>query len=468
MSSPRKKTLGLADLALFSFCAIFVLDTISASAKIGPSAIGWWLLTAVLYLLPYGLISAELGSAFPAQGGLAVWARKAFGERFAARTTWLYWVNVALWMPSVYVLFAGMLASLFFPALPLWAQVLVAIAMSWLTVLVNICSLQVAKWVPNLGALAKLVVVIAVLAAAVKTVLGGKGLANTLNFGSMLPSFHAGLAFLPVIVYNFSGFELMSSAAGEMKNPRRDVPLAVIVSGLCIAGLYILASAALLAVIPMKQLSIVSGITDMLRAVFSQSGFGTAVVDVIGVFALFTFFANMVTWSLGANRVAVEAAKAGELPRVFASEFGSQATPLGAGILTGLVSTAVLLAYACFAGSAADLFWSLFSFSSIIFLLPYVLLFPVFLKLRQKHGDVARPYRVPGPVWLQRLACGVAELFLLQSIVFFFWSPDKAVEWGTVGPLLIGVVATLLIGEVLIRCRKRRVDTAAPTLTVQE
>jgi len=62
----------------------------------------------------------------------------------------------------------------------------------------------------------------------------------------------------------------------------------------------------------------------------------------------------------------------------------------------------------------------------------------------------------------------VAELFLLQSIVFFFWSPDKAVEWGTVGPLLIGVVATLLIGEVLIRCRKRRVDTAAPTLTVQE
>lgn len=468
MTSSRKKTLGLTDLALFSFCAIFVLDTISASAKIGPSSIGWWIVTAILYLLPYGLISAELGSAFPAQGGLSVWARKAFGERFAARTTWLYWVNVALWMPSVYVLFAGMLSSLFFPEMPLWAQVLVAITMSWLTVLVNICSLSISKWVPNLGAVAKLVVVLAVIAAAVKTVLDGKGLANELSFGSMLPSFDAGLAFLPVIVYNFSGFELMSSAAGEMKNPRRDVPLAVIVSGLCIAGLYILASGALLAVIPMQELSIVSGITDMLRAVFAQSGFGSAVVDVIGVFALFTFFANMVTWTLGANRVALEAAQAGELPRAFASEFGTQGTPLGAGILTGLVSTGVLLAYACFAGSAADLFWSLFSFSSIIFLLPYVLLFPVFLKLRQNHAEVTRPYRVPGPAWLQWLVCGVAELFLLQSIVFFIWSPDKAFEWSTVGPLLIGVVTTLLIGEALIRCRKRRIDIVAPTLTTQE
>lgn len=72
MTSSRKKTLGLADLAFFSFCAIFVLDTIAASAKIGPSSIGWSLVTAVLYLLPYGLISAELGSAFPEQGGLSI------------------------------------------------------------------------------------------------------------------------------------------------------------------------------------------------------------------------------------------------------------------------------------------------------------------------------------------------------------------------------------------------------------
>lgn len=371
-------------------------------------------------------------------------------------------------MPSVYVLFAGMLASLFFPTMPLWSQVLVAIVMTWLTVLLNICSLRVAKWVPNLGALAKLIVVVTVIAAAIKTVLSGKGLANDISLHSILPSFDAGLAFLPVIVYNFSGFELMSSAAGEMKNPRRDVPLAVIVSGLCFTGLYILASGALLAVIPREDLSIVSGLTDMLKAVFAHSGFGSLVVDVIGVLALFTFFANMVTWTLGANRVAVEAAKAGELPRAFGSEFGNQGTPLGAGILTGLVSTGVLLAYAYYAGSAADLFWSLFSFSSIIFLLPYVLLFPVFLKLRQSHRNIARPYKVPGPTWLQWIACGIAELFLLQSIVFFIWSPGKDFDWSSAGPLLIGVAITLAIGEILIRSRHFTRPRAVAALATQE
>ncbi len=446
----RKKTLGPVDLAFFSFCAIFVLDTISASAMIGPAAIGWWIVSAILYFLPYGLVSAELGTAYPQQGGLYVWAKKAFGDRFAARTTWYYWVNVALWMPSVYILFAGMFSALFFPAMPLWAQILMAIALTWLTVLVNVKSLSIVKWIPNLGTAAKIVVILSIVAASAKVLLSGEGFANPVDLKSLLPSFDAGLAFLPVIVYNFSGFELISGAAGEMKNPKRDIPVSVLASGLFITLFYILTSGSLLAVIPLEDLSLVSGITDTLTAVFAKSGAGTVIVNAIGILALFTFFANMVTWTLGSNRVMSEAAKAGEMPKAFASETGPSAAPLGASVLTGAVSTVVIIAYAFFAGDAEDLFWSLFAFSSIIFLIPYVLLFPVFLKLRFKDSATERLYKVPGPKPFLVAMCVVAELFLVQAILFFFWVPGEPVDWSLCAPLLVGTALALGIGEFLV------------------
>ena len=110
-------------MTLFTVCAILVMDTLAPSAAIGTSSISWWMITLVLFFIPYGLITAELGSTYPEQGGLYVWVKNAFGEKWAARTTWLYWINVALWMPSVYVLFAGMFAQLFYPDMSLWMQI---------------------------------------------------------------------------------------------------------------------------------------------------------------------------------------------------------------------------------------------------------------------------------------------------------------------------------------------------------
>ena len=49
-----------------------------------------------------------------------------------------------------------------------------------------------------------------------------------------MPSFGANWSFLPIIVYNFMGFELMSSAAGAVKNPRRDIPRMLLVGGVII------------------------------------------------------------------------------------------------------------------------------------------------------------------------------------------------------------------------------------------
>jgi amino acid transporter len=450
-----KKVLRSLDMTLFTVCAILVMDTLAPSAAIGPSSISWWLITLVLFFIPYGLITAEMGTMIPEQGGLYVWIKNAFGEKWAARTTWLYWVNVALWMPSVYILFAGMFAQLFFPEMGLWLQIIIGIAMTWLTVWIGTITLDAGKWIPNLGAIIKTLIML-VIGVGAFIFAAKNGVANDLSFKSILPEWGAGLAFLPVIVYNFMGFELMSGASGEMKNPGRDIPRAIIISGALIAVFYLLGTVGILMALPLDQLGLVSGIIDTLQVLLGTTGIGGAVVIGLGVAALFSFLANMVTWTIGANRTAAEAAKEKELPAVFGKEHHVHKTPVGAFLLTGIVSTAVMVLYGFMAGSAEDLFWTLFAFSSMVFLLPYLMLFPAFVKLRKTHPTAARPYKVPGGLTVATILAIICEIFIVQAIVFFIWVPGEPIDWAFAAPVLIGVVVTLIVGEVLIAVGKKK------------
>jgi len=450
-----KRVLRGLDMTLFSICAIIVLDTLGASASIGASTIAWYIITLVLFFIPYGLITAELGAAYPEQGGIYAWVRRAFGQRWAARTTWYYWINVALWMPSVYVIFASVLSQLFFPELSLLWIIIIGIVMTWVTVGVGIITLEVGKWVPNVGAIFKAVIILVLGFGGVIFALR-HGVANDLSLPALLPTWDIGLMFLPVIVYNFLGFELMSGAGGEMKNPARDIPKAIITSGALIAFFYLFATIGMLLAMPLEQLGLVSGIIDTLKAVLGESTLAAVMVTVLGIGVLYTFFANMVTWTMGANRTAAQAAEERTLPEVFGRLHPVNKTPVGAYAITGIVSTVVVVVYGLLAGSNEDLFWTLFAFSSIIFLLPYLMLFPAFLKLRASDPAAERPYRFPGGTafgWIMSLVC---MLFVLQAIVFFVWVPGTAIDWAYAIPILIGVLVTLVIGEVLVWFPKKQ------------
>jgi len=444
-----KKVLRSLDMTLFTVCAILVMDTLAPSAAIGASSISWWVITLVLFFIPYGLITAELGTTYPEQGGLYVWIKNAFGEKWAARTTWLYWINVALWMPSVYILFAGMFSQLFFPEMGLWMQIGIGIVMTWITVWIGTMNLETGKWIPNIGAIFKAVIMI-VIGVGAFFYAKANGVANDLSFKAILPEWGAGLAFLPVIVYNFMGFELMSGASGEMKNPGKDIPRAIITSGALIAVFYILGTVGILMALPLDQLGLVSGIVDTLKILLGGTPVGNAVVVVLGVAALYTFLANMVTWTIGANRTAAEAAKEHELPEIFGREHPVKKTPTGAFILTGIVSTVVIILYGFMAGNAEDLFWTLFAFSSMIFLMPYLALFPAFLKLRHDDPNIVRPYRVPGGKTVAIILAVICELFIIQAVVLFVWVPGQPMDWAFAAPVLIGVLITLVVGEILI------------------
>src|SRR5207245_9621212 len=75
-----KKSLSRFDMIFFTVCAIVALDTIGQSSSYGAQAIFWLIVSGLTFLIPYGLITAELAAAFPTEGAAYAWARLASGH----------------------------------------------------------------------------------------------------------------------------------------------------------------------------------------------------------------------------------------------------------------------------------------------------------------------------------------------------------------------------------------------------
>jgi glutamate:GABA antiporter len=463
--------LGRADLVLFSVSAILTIDTLASAASMGVSWFTWWGLTMALFFVPYGLITAELGAAWPSEGGLYVWVREALGPRWGSQAAWLYWINNAYWIPSVYMIFAGTFHAIFLrsvlpPGLQdgpgaTWLQAGIAIAVTWATVLVGLLRLKVSKWLPNLGAVVKTAIFVGLGALGLQSVLSGRPPANDFSLAALVPRWSDSLAFLPVLVYNALGFELMSSAGDEMRDPQRDVPRVVLVSGILIAIVYTLGVAGILLAVPLGELSLVTGTWDALKALGPLwGGAGDVMVRILGIGFLYACIANIVTWSLGVNRVAAAAAMEGTLPAALGRLHRRFGTPHVAFLIMGAISTVLLLGNALLSDRPSNLFWMTFKLSGICFLLSYLLLFPAFLILRYRRPERPRPYRMGGGLPLAWIASVVCWLFIAMACALFF-KPSPTAEnpifavresWILFAETLVTIVA-----GVLLRPRARRV-----------
>ncbi len=455
-----QRSMGLGGQILFILCAVLILDTLTAAAALGTGVIGWWVITLLAFVVPYALVATDLGTAYPSEGGLYDWVRRAFGARMAARTSWLYWINVGLWMPAVYILFAGMLAELFFPELAMGWRIAICLLLIWLTVWFCNIATDIGVRISQIGAALKVLVIL---------ILGGagfvhalhQGLANELTLHSMLPSLEGGISFLPAIIYNLLGLELVASLGKQVRDPVRTMPRAMLCASLLIAGLYLFGTLGILAALPVDKVGLVGGLPDALRILLADLPQSEGWVKLVGILSLLTLVGNMVSWTMGSSRTAAEAARSGELPRWLGVTHPRWGTPVGANVLTGTVASLVILSYALLAQSNDKLFWTVFAFSSSVFLLPYLQLFAAYLKLRWTAGESERPFRVRGgrAVVLLLSVCGL--VFVGGALLLFLFPslPAGTFDWQESGPLLAGLVVTLLCGEHLIRNQLPRAES---------
>jgi len=452
-----ERVLGRGDLVLFTVCAILTIDTLATSAAMGVAWFSWWLITMTVFFIPYGFITAELGAAWPGEGGVYVWVREAFGPKWGSQAAWLYWINNATWLPSVYLIFAGTFEQIFLKRKSTWQEAGIAIVMTWVTVVIGIVRLEVSKWVPNLGAVVKALIFLALGLLGLSVFLRGRAPANEFSLAKAAPRWNDTLAYLPALLYSTFGFELMSSAGGEMKNPRRDVPRVIFWSGAVIAVLYAFAIGGILYAVPTGKLSIVTATWDALAVMGREWGrAGDTAVFLLGIAFLYACVSNVVTWSLGANRVAAVAAEEGMLPAGLGRLHPRYKTPHIAFVWTGIVSTALLVGGALLSSNQSNIFWMTFRMTALCLLLSYLLVFPAFVVLRRKRPDQPRPYRVPGGPGAAAAASWVCTLYIFGACVLFF-VPSPTSQEPLKEALILGglTLATIVVGVLLIPRARR-------------
>lgn len=426
-TAPKKqKVFGLLSMVLFAVSAILVADTVGSSAALGVQGLTFWLFLGIFFFVPYGFVTAELGAAWPDDGGIYIWVREAFGPMWGSVTAWLYWVNVALWAPSVFVLFLLSAEAAFGITLPLWGQALAVIVLIWLMVGVGVLPMKYSKWVPGSSAWVKIVIFLVLGLAGAAFIVKTGVPANSFALSQWKPVFtFDSVAYLPVVVYSLMGFELMSSLGDSIQDPKRDIPKMIYAGGAMILFLYMFATFGILAALPAGDIQIETGIVDALRPMF-DAVLGAAAVPafiVVSVGVLFTFFGNMVTWSIGANESLAATGLDETAPGVFGHRHPKNGTPDYAFYLMGIIATVLtIVTYGLF-GDNDGIFWSIFTVSSVVFLLPYVLMFPSLVVLRRKFPDQPRPYKVPGGDAGAMLWTILCEIGIFGTLALFFIAP---------------------------------------------
>src|SRR5260221_9863084 len=93
--------MGFWDVMLFNIAAVLGPRWIAAAAHNGSSSISLWVLAATLFFLPTALIIIELSTRYPAEGGLYVWSKEAFGDFHGFVAGWAYWIYTFFYFPGL-------------------------------------------------------------------------------------------------------------------------------------------------------------------------------------------------------------------------------------------------------------------------------------------------------------------------------------------------------------------------------
>ncbi len=443
-----EKKVSLFKMISFTVCGIVVLDTFVAPAAMGVSSISVWILTAILFFIPYGLINAELGAAYPHDGGIYAWVKRAYGEFQASLVAWFYWVNVAFWMPAVFIAFTTWFTMAFAPEMGMFGQALISISMCWLIVFIGIRGVDLSITVTNIAAITKVSILL---------IFGILGVVYLFKFGSAnsfaLSHFKLSIDFNTIsyssaIVYNLLGFELISSIASKVDNPQTNIPKMTILAGLLIAALYIIGTFGVLVALPADSIDPLDGFFFAIKELTSVLGaMQMPVFYIIILFACLTLVANMVSWTLGGVEVLDEAEFASKT-KMLGHRSKKYGTPDYSYILMGVISTLLIVLNFVLSGSANEAFWTILSFSFLVFFLPYLWLFPAAIKLRFSDPDVPRPYKIPlGNAGIV-ISGVIGFAFIALGIVLLFYTGEGFDPLYHL-TLIIGTILTTLYGMYL-------------------
>jgi glutamate:GABA antiporter len=339
------RVLGRRDLILLFVVAVANLNLIPAVSSSGPGTLWMWLLALAFFFWPQGAAVTELAQKWPGEGGIYLWAKRSFGEPHGFMAGWCYWLSNVVYLPTVVLSCVGVAVYVGGPSIQKladshWFTGIASLGIILALLLLNIRGLSLGKWINNLGALGTIggAVVICVLAL-VTVHLNG----SALHFSDLKVNFRDWrlLAAFGTICYSLVGLDLASIMGDEIRDPKRNLPISILLGGLIAGLIYFGTTLSMLIAMPQKEIGVLSGV---LQAI-SVMGAHTGVTGLVGPLALLECIAILGTasaWFSGAARLPFVAGVDRYLPPIIGRIHPRYHTPYVSLIVFAVISSVLI------------------------------------------------------------------------------------------------------------------------------
>lgn len=457
--------MGVFTLVVMNIVAVVSLRGLPAEATYGISSAFYYLLAAVVFLIPVSLVAAELAALFPyQQGGVFRWVGEAFGKKAGFLAIWLQWIESTIWYPTV-LTFGGV--ALAFIAMNHVADahiaankeymIAVMLGIYWLATFISLKGMGWVGKVSKIGGMVGTIIPagILVVLAVIYVCTGGQIQMNM--HGSFFPDLtNIDNVVLACSIFLFyAGMEMSGIHVREIKNPTKNYPKAVIIGAVITVLIFILGTYSLGFIIPSKDINLVQsllvGFDDYFKYLHIRW-----LSPIMAVALAFGVLAGVLTWVAGPSKGIFAVGRAGYLPPFFqkTNKSGVQKNIL---YVQGIIVT--LLAFIMVAMPSVQSFYQILSqLTVLLYLIMYLMMFAAAIYLRYNMPDAKRPYRIGKKGnFMMWLIGGVGFIGSLAAFIFSFF-PTSSVNMGSnavwFGVLIGGVVLFVVLPFIILKFKK--------------
>ncbi len=462
--------MGVFTLIIMNIVAVVSLRGLPAEAEYGVSSAFYYILAALVFLIPVSLVAAELAAMFPyQQGGMFRWIGEAFGDKAGFLGIWLQWIESTIWYPTVLTFGAVSLAFIGMDhvfdmhlAANKYYTIVVVLAIYWLATLISLKGMGWVGKVSKIGGLVGTIMPAGLLVVCAVIYLASGGQSQMDWHGNFIPDFsNFDNVVLAVSIFLFyAGMEMSGVHVREIKNPTVNYPKAVIIGALATVAIFIQGTYALGVIIPAKDINLVQSLLVGFDNYFTGLHIKW-LSPVIAIALAFGVLAGVLTWVAGPSKGVFAVGQAGYLPKFFqrTNKNGVQKNIL---YVQGAIVT--VLAFLMVLMPSVQSFYQILSqLTCILYLIAYLLMFAAALRLRYKMKGAPRPYRLGkrgnGVMWL---IAGVGFVGSLVAFIFSFFPPSQVnmgsdAVWFTV--LIAGTLVFVVLPFIILKFRKPSWDS---------
>ncbi|HEX2218588.1 MAG TPA: APC family permease [Gemmatimonadales bacterium] len=457
-SSQLHRTMGFRDLLLFYLVTGFTVRWIGNAAAAGPSAVVIWIGAGIVFYIPLMFTVLELSSRYPNEGGCYVWSKRAFGDFAGFMTGWTYWTCNLPYFPGLFYFTA---ASALFIGGASWQgatdspayYIGFSLAALALAAMLNVRGLGVGKWLHNLGAVGLWMPALFLMGLAALSWYRF-GSATPFTAESLVPSTRLkDIVFWSTIAFSLSGLESGSMMGDEIRDPRRNIPRALLIAGTLIVLLYTLSTVAMLVALPQADILHLQGFMLSVQQAADRVG----IVGITSVTALLITLGGLGqagAWFAAAGRLPFVAGLDRFLPAAFGRVHPRYGSPhVSLLVQAGIAAIFIFLSQA--GTTVRGAYDVLVSMSIIGYFIPYLFMFASMIKLQSEPAGPG-VVRVPGGRPVATLLGGMGFCVTAATIVLALIPAENEPNKALAVTKVAGLTGLLVVAGAAVYAGGRR------------